>query len=944
MTSNFYKCLASLMFIALFVTGCSKPVSSPEPFASWEIIETNGTPTARHEAGFVAYDGKLYLIGGRRINPVEIYNPETKTWTQKSKSPFEIHHFQAVVIEDAIYLVGAMTGGWPDEKPLDKVLVYYPEEDRFEETHEIPEGRRRGGAGVAVHNEKIYMVGGITNGHMNGYESWFDEYDPKTGEWRALPDAPHKRDHFAASVIGNKLFAFAGRKTEHAIGNDFGPTQAYGDVFNFETEKWEPTHPDLALPTTRAGNMVFSWGDELIIGGGESENQISAHDEVEAYNTVSRSWRKWPSLQQGRHGSAFAIMDNYVYTASGCGNRGGEPELTSLERLKLPEKIKTTTSSHPDTPPISINKRERQKNVFQHWHTVTLNFEGPRTSETAAINPFTDYRLLVEFTSRETRYLIRGFYAADGNAAHSSATKGNVWQVRFTPNEPGEWRYKARLEKGENIATSRDPDIGEAIPLKNAKGTFTVTPSDKIAPDFRATDRGQLVSNEGYFQFKKSKKYWLKGGPNSPENLLAYSGFDGTYRLKEEARDGESAAIGGIHNFEPHLKDWNIGDPEWGMGKGRSIIGAMNYISEMGMNTAYFLTLNIDGDGNDVWPYENSKDFTRFDVSKLEQWNILFDHMQSKGILLHIVTQETENELLLDRGDTGPLRRLYFSELIARFGHHPALIWNLGEENGPVSWRPEGQNDAQRKAMTSYLKTHDPYQHPVLLHTHAKPDEKDHIAGPLLGFKLLDGLSFQVDHRENVYNETKKWRQLSREAGHDWIITMDEIGPWHMGAAADENSPKHDTLRRHVLWGHLLGGGAGVEWYFGAFNESNDLTAEDWRTRAGLWTQTRHALDFFEDHLPYWEMTPCPDLMDRKDVYCAAKNGEAYVFYMPEGGTGFIGLPKNETYSVSWFDPIHGGPLQQGTLKTAKGADRLNIGLPPESNGQDWVLLINAID
>ena len=159
---------------------------------------------------------------------------------------------------------------------------------------------------------------------------------------------------------------------------------------------------------------------------------------------------------------------------------------------------------------------------------------------------------------------------------------------------------------------------------------------------------------------------------------MAYSGFDGTYRLKEEARDGESAAIGGIHNFEPHLKDWNIGDPEWGMGKGRSIIGAMDYISEMGMNTAYFLTLNIDGDGNDVWPYENSKDFTRFDVSKLEQWNILFDHMQSKGILLHIVTQETENELLLDRGDTGPLRRLYFSELIARFGHHPALIWNLG--------------------------------------------------------------------------------------------------------------------------------------------------------------------------------------------------------------------------------------------------------------------------
>jgi hypothetical protein len=148
---------------------------------------------------------------------------------------------------------------------------------------------------------------------------------------------------------------------------------------------------------------------------------------------------------------------------------------------------------------------------------------------------------------------------------------------------------------------------------------------------------------------------------------------------------------------------------------------------------------------------------------------------------------------------------------------------------------------------------------------------------------------------------------------------MDEIGPWHMGAAADENSPKHDTLRRHVLWGHLLGGGAGVEWYFGAFNESNDLTAEDWRTRAGLWTQTRHALDFFEDHLPYWEMTPCPDLMHRKDVYCAAKNGEAYVFYMPEGGTGFIGLPKTRPTPCLGLTPFMVVPCSREHSKLLKG-------------------------
>jgi len=49
------------------------------------------------------------------------------------------------------------------------------------------------------------------------------------------------------------------------------------------------------------------------------------------------------------------------------------------------------------------------------------------------------------------------------------------------------------------------------------------------------------------------------------------------------------------------------------------------------------------GDGKDVWPYISPDDFSRFDVSKLAQWEVLFQHAQSKGILLHVVLQETEN-------------------------------------------------------------------------------------------------------------------------------------------------------------------------------------------------------------------------------------------------------------------------------------------------------------
>ena len=177
--------------------------------------------------------------------------------------------------------------------------------------------------------------------------------------------------------------------------------------------------------------------------------------------------------------------------------------------------------------------------------------------------------------------------------------------------------------------------------------------------------------------------------------------------------------------------------------------------------------LDIFGDGKDVWPYRDPDDLTRFDVSKLAQWNVLFDHMQANGILLQIVTQETENELMLDDGDTGDERSLYYSELIARFAHHPALVWNLGEENGPLSWRPEGQDDKQRMAMATCFERHDPYDHPVQIHSHSEPQDKNAIFEPLLGFEALDGVSFQISQRPLVNEETRRWRKRApaRPAG-----------------------------------------------------------------------------------------------------------------------------------------------------------------------------------
>lgn len=332
---HIFKVLVLLPILSVFFTGYSD--NEIQRDWQWETITADGELTARHEAGFVAYKGKLYLMGGRRINPTSVFDPKTNTWTEKLATPIELHHFQPVVFNDAIYLIGAMTGRWPNETPVDRIIIYYPERDEYVYGDTIPEDRRRGGAGAVVYNNKIYLVGGITNGHMDGYKPWLDEYDPETGEWKTLAEAPNARDHFQAVALDNKLYAFAGRRTSKITDQDMSLTVSHGNVYNFNTQEWEELTDNLAIPTMRAGNFAFAWNNSVIIGGGETAEQVEAHNEVEAFDINTKSWSTWPSLNQGRHGTGFAIIGDYVYTASGSGKHGGEPELTSIERLKLPK-------------------------------------------------------------------------------------------------------------------------------------------------------------------------------------------------------------------------------------------------------------------------------------------------------------------------------------------------------------------------------------------------------------------------------------------------------------------------------------------------------------------------------------------------------------------------------------------------------------------------------
>jgi hypothetical protein len=667
--------------------------------------------------------------------------------------------------------------------------------------------------------------------------------------------------------------------------------------------------------------------DYLAIGsfGGDSDHYTT--DGPGAYgfgwwfNTTGRDHptrRSWPDapadmiVAKGVGGSLAALFPSQnalvVAARADWGElAAGDPDSEMNGNLALAAAAVTRNEAGPAGTPDGVEL----SGELRRWHRVTLTFEGPEGAEEGDPNPFRDYRFDVTFRHGERSLVVPGFFAADGDAAESGAAKGNRWRVHFLPDAEGDWRWRVSFRRGDGVSTADDPRAGRAAGFDGAAGSFRIGPSDKTGRDHRAKGLLQYVGRR-YLRFAGTGEWFLKGGANSPENLLAFADFDGTRPT---------------HRYEPHLSDFREGDPTWRGGRGCGLVGALRYLSEKGMNAVYFLTMNVGGDGDDVWPWTQRDARRRFDTSKLDQWEIVFSHMDRLGLLLHVVTQETENDQLLDAGELGQTRRLYHRELVARFAHHPALVWNLGEENT--------NTHAQRLAFAAHLRALDPYDHPIVVHTH--PGKLEDVYTPLLGNPYVDGASLQT---RKTRRDTRRWIERSAEAGRPWVVTLDEIRPAERGAAPDTEE-QHAALRRDHLWPALMAGGAGVEWYFGYRFPHNDLNLEDWRSRDRLWDETRHALAFFQEYLPFSELASCDDRLSGAPGQCFGAPGLAFAVYLRAGGAAQLDLGEDAgAWAVRWYDPRRGGELRQGSVARVRGAGRQALGLPPEPHDADWVSLL----
>jgi N-acetylneuraminic acid mutarotase len=197
-------------------------------------------PTPRNALSAAVVDGKVYAIGGwgydrpeagwKSIGPsatgqdfskVEVYDPETNTWTTRADMPTPRSHMTVSAFGGKIYAIGGgarivagRSGEW-----LPVLEVYDTAKNRWARAADLPTPRFA--LSSTVVNGRIYVMGGgaFSRGAASSDEellrntrtlSVVEVYDPARGHWTRGADLATSRAWFSTSVVNGKVYVVGG--------------------------------------------------------------------------------------------------------------------------------------------------------------------------------------------------------------------------------------------------------------------------------------------------------------------------------------------------------------------------------------------------------------------------------------------------------------------------------------------------------------------------------------------------------------------------------------------------------------------------------------------------------------------------------------------------------------------------------------------------------------
>jgi len=188
-------------------------------------------PTAVADATAALIGGEIYVPGGRTLSGsptaiVEAYNPETETWEVRAPLPVALSAYALAALEGKLYLFG----GWDGSAYLDSVYEYDPAQDVWAAKTPMPTAR--GFAGAAMADSKIFVIGGYDGQEdLTTNEEYVPSQDDGQGNpWTVKSPMPVGRAGCGVAVAANII---------HVIGGGWDREVADGLKYNVRTDEWE---------------------------------------------------------------------------------------------------------------------------------------------------------------------------------------------------------------------------------------------------------------------------------------------------------------------------------------------------------------------------------------------------------------------------------------------------------------------------------------------------------------------------------------------------------------------------------------------------------------------------------------------------------------------------------------------------------------------------------
>ena len=254
-------------------------------------VKKKNIPTARVAHAVATLNGQIYAIGGRyiengieiRLSSVEVYNPVTDDWTEKTQLNTVRSHCVSCSCNEKIYVIG----GYDDYEGISNVEEYDPQTDTWTEKSHL--NFRRWGHDVAVANGKIYVIGGAREWPIREYVQSVEEYDPQTDTWSTKSSMPFKRRGLSCSVVNDKIYVIGGcyLSTGRSTVEEYDPA----------TDTWTTKS---AMPTARFGLFTSVVNGKIYaFGGGDVYPVQNYLTTVEAYDPATETWTTMSTMPSG---------------------------------------------------------------------------------------------------------------------------------------------------------------------------------------------------------------------------------------------------------------------------------------------------------------------------------------------------------------------------------------------------------------------------------------------------------------------------------------------------------------------------------------------------------------------------------------------------------------------------------------------------------------------